>query len=127
MIHGLARYRPHVGVYTASGDGELRSVRKCKKQDLSFDEETLLKESLVRSLYWKMDKYRMNCDEDYIRYLEGSLRKRERECERARKERDNYKWLINRFQSICRRVYGKRIDVQEFVEKENEMKEQVQR
>lgn len=52
----------HVGIIVGSpgrkSERHLESARKSKKCEISPGIETMLKESMVRSMYWKMEKYK---------------------------------------------------------------------
>lgn len=44
------------------GTYSFTSVKKAVKQDISQEQLSILKTSIIRSMYWKMEKYRMQAD-----------------------------------------------------------------
>lgn len=64
--------------------------KRAKKQNVDSQMEILLKESLVRSLYWRMDKYRAESDPD-------KEKRRKEKMKELQKERDNYYHLYTVF------------------------------
>lgn len=74
----IDRYVPkEVGVIT--GGGCLSSVKKCQKCDISLEQEMLCKESLIRSIYWKMIKYKDAADMKTVADIKKRLRESEKE------------------------------------------------
>lgn len=76
----------HIGIIV----GEyLESVRKAKKCDMSTETEIMLKESMIRSMFWKMDKYKDAQSLDKQKKLQAKIRQLEKEknnaVDRARK------------------------------------------
>lgn len=66
----------HIGIIV----GEyLESVRKAKKCDISTETEIMLKESMIRSMFWKMDKYKDAQSLDKQKKLQAKIRQLEKE------------------------------------------------
>lgn len=88
---------PHVGIIVGSPFGEkeryLESTRKAKKSNVSPEIETMLKESMVRSMYWKIDKYKNANNLEKQKVLMSNLRK-------AEQERDKYYEIAMRYERI---------------------------
>lgn len=61
----------------------LEVVKKSFKRDLDLTEEIMIKESMIRSMYWKMEKYKDSQCLDKQKLLKSKLYK-------AEKERDKY-------------------------------------
>lgn len=87
------------------GTYSFSSVRKAAKQDISQEQLSILKTSIIRSMYWKMEKYRMQADGT-------ALQKERKETSRYRrmyKESDTEKkQLLNsiyQMQQILRERY----------------------
>lgn len=70
----------HVGIIAGTG---LESQRKAKKCIIDKDTELMLKESMVRSMYWKVDKYKNANNLEKQKQLMSKISNAER-------ERDNY-------------------------------------
>lgn len=68
----------HVGIYISDKIYGKVSVRNATKQDISKEQIEMLKSSLIRSLYYKYDKYKTKYEEfdnkDIIEDLEKKLR-----------------------------------------------------
>jgi len=62
----------------------LESVRRAKKKEISKEDEIMLKESMIRSIYYKMIKYKDSSDPLKQKELNAKLRKTERERESYR-------------------------------------------
>jgi len=91
-------------------------VKNPKKQELSPEQEVMLKESMVRSMSYKMQKLRDAADIDSISKLQGELRKSEKERTQWMEEATNFRFLMGKIERILRLYYGKRdVDVQELV------------
>ena len=67
-------------------DSDLKSIRKPKLKGIRATTETMLKESLVRSMYHKMNKYRRSQDIGEYKKLETELKRAERERKQSHKE-----------------------------------------
>lgn len=70
----------HIGILGSS----LESYRKCKKQDISQEQSEMLKESMIRSMYYKMIKYYNASDLDEIKRLNSGIRKWKKDAENYR-------------------------------------------
>lgn len=87
-IFDWSQYIPdHVGIIVGSpgrnNERYLESARKAKRCEISQEIEMMLKESMVRSMYWKIDKYKNANNLDKQKELMEKIRK-------AEKERDSY-------------------------------------
>ena len=67
----------YIGILGSS----LESYRKCKKQDISQEQSGMLKESMIRSIYYKMVKYYNASDLDEIKRLNSDIRKLKKDIE----------------------------------------------
>jgi len=66
-------------------DNNLSSIRKPKLKGIHDKTATMLKESLVRSMYHKMNKYKRTQDIDEYKKLESKCRRLERERNKLKK------------------------------------------
>lgn len=62
-------------------DNNLSAIRRPKLKGIHDKTETMLKESLVRSMYHKMNKYKRTQDIDEYKKLESKVKRVERESE----------------------------------------------
>lgn len=70
----------HIGIIV----GEyLESKRKAKRCDISSETEIMLKESIIRSMFWKMQKYKDAQSLDKQKQLLSKIRRVERERDNA--------------------------------------------
>lgn len=87
--------------------------RAAKKKELSLETEIMMKESMIRSMSYKMKKYRESCDIEKMAELKRKLLQKEKENNRNSNEAVRYKDIINRVESVLRRFYGKDIVLEE--------------
>lgn len=110
----------HIGVvipcYNSWSDG-FEVVRKAKKQTLEKEQEMMLKESMIRSMSYKIQKYREACDVREISALKSKLRKAEKDCKAYGNESATLRFVFSRFERILRLYYGLEINIEEIVEK----------
>lgn len=100
-----------------SWSNSLVVTKKPKKQQLSMAQEQLLEQSLVRSMYYKIEKYRDANNLEVLSKLKSDLRKEEKENDRLRKENSEYFYSISRFERLLRLYYGLEIDLFDFINK----------
>lgn len=84
----------------------LESKRKAKRCDISSETEIMIKESMIRSMFWKMQKYKDAQSLDKQRQLQSKIRRLEREkdnaydralkAERIISDYETYKWYNER-------------------------------
>ena len=122
----LEKYIPeYVGVaipcLTSWSDG-VEIVRNAKKQDILNEQESMMKESMVRSMYYKMSKYRDASNVEHVSELSRNLKKCEENNKRYYKENEKLRLVIGKAERILRRYYDKDIDLQEICEKVSEGK-----
>jgi len=74
-----SQYLPEgVGLLSAG----LSSIVRPKKKDISIENSIMLKESMIRSMYWKMDKQRNADSLENLQRLEKRIRDMEKEMRR---------------------------------------------
>jgi len=93
----------HVGImkpYTDKRLGTTYSISVCrvKKQKIENESNIMLKESLVRSMYYKMQKYKDSSDVDRYNNLKKRAKEWENKYEAGRKERLRLHYLIKWFE-----------------------------
>ena len=111
---------PHVGLmlpYDAPWSKGFQTIITPKKQKLSLEEENMLKESMIRSMYYKMIKYRDAADMEKV----SALQKEYRACEKERKKYSNENatlyHAISRIERVLRKYYNLEVDLLDFVDK----------
>ncbi len=109
----------HVGVaipnpnrWSVSG---VSVVKQARRQNLTMEESSMLKESLVRSLYFKMDKYRETSDISTVSKLKSELRASEKDAKMWMNEATTHRFTLERLERALRLYYGQDIDFIELV------------
>lgn len=120
ICENLDEYIPeYVGVvvpYDASWSAGIQVMKNPKKQDISKEQETMLKESMIRSMYYKMNKYKESSDTSVISKLRSELRKSEKERKKYFDEATTNRFVLDRIERALRIYYGREMDLQELVE-----------
>lgn len=117
----LDAYIPgHIGVVVPCndswGDGiEIR--RNAKKQDIPQVQEVMLKESMVRSMSYKIQKYRESTDLSAMSKLKSELRKADKERKEYGNEASRLRFVLNRIERALRLYYGIEVNIEEIIEK----------
>lgn len=114
----LSEIPPHIGVIV--GDS-LESVRKCQRKNIPTEVETMLKESLVRSLYRKMEKYKDTKDIERYKRMEKRVRDAEKEIDRYRTMANEALRVINEYETYRSYNTGEDIDLRQQAKKEKEI------
>ena len=121
ICENLDDYIPdYVGVAVPCPDSwsdGVEIVRNPKKQTLSVEQEVLLKDSMIRSMSYKIQKYRDAANLEKMSKLQSELRKTEKESEGWMKEATGFRYLMGKIERILRLYYGKEnVNIQEIVE-----------
>ena len=109
-----------VGIISAKNyDGlvSFTSRRKAKKQSLNHETEVMLKDSMIRSLYWKMEKYRDSGDEQKLRELLNQKQKLEQELLKKSENIRKIERQEAEFQGLFRKVYGRKFEIEDEIER----------
>ena len=93
-------YRPYI-----------RSYRNAKKQFLTPEVGNMMKESIIRSMYYKMTKYRMDPDAEELLNTKSELQKYVRKYVDEARENSNNKLIIQSTEKMLRRYYGIEVDL----------------
>lgn len=87
-------------------DSDLKSIRKPKLKGIHDNTETMLKESLVRSMYHKMNKYRRFQDINEYKKLDSKVKRVERERNKFQKQYQDLTNDIWKYEQWMRRNKG---------------------
>lgn len=109
----------HVGVCipcSQSWSDGVEVRRRAKKQDISMEQEIMLKDSLIRSMSYKIQKLRDAADIEKVSNLKSNIRKLEKENVLYRNEKDKLRFVLRRFERILRIYYGKEVWLEDLIE-----------
>lgn len=113
---GLIQFGFNRSIYSKN----LRIVFNSKRQNISIEDNIMLKESLIRSMYYKMQKYKDSKSIEKQKELEAEIRKQ-------KKDRDHYfqQWreasqVINDYENYKYLNEGVDIDLREMAKAERE-------
>ena len=88
--------KEHIGIIV----GEyLESKRKAKRCEVSTETEIMLKESMIRSMFWKMQKYKDAQSIEKQKQLQSKIRNLERENENIRERALKSERIINEYET----------------------------
>lgn len=118
-----SRIPGHIGIivadfYEGTSRMELTSARKAKKMDIGHEMSEMLKESLVRSLYWKLDKNRSAKDVEKMSRLKKECRIAEEQKKKAFDEAERYHMMIRRYERAMKYNHGVDFDLEKESERE---------
>lgn len=99
---------------------ELQGVFNPKKQALSDDVNIMLKESMVRSLYYKMIKYMDSQSVEKMKELQKDARNWERTYQKEQKERIRLLRQIGTLERLKRKNEGAYISIDDLIDVEKE-------
>jgi hypothetical protein len=83
--------------YFVNNKAELASVLRAKKRELSNDDEIMIKESMIRSFYWKMKKYKDASDIDKVKRIQKESREWEKKYTREKRETSELQFAVQRY------------------------------
>ena len=96
----------HIGIIV----GEcLESRRKAKKCEISTETEIMLKESMIRSMFWKMQKYKDAQNIEKQKQLQSKISRLEREKESMRERALKAENIINDYETY--KWYNDDVDI----------------
>lgn len=107
----------HIGIIAGNA---LESVRKCQRQEIPPEHEIMLKESLIRSLYWKMEKYKDAQSIDKQKKLQAEIRKEAKDKEYYRDRALEAERVINDYERFKSYNTGKDIDLRQQAKREKQ-------
>lgn len=114
----LEAYVPeYVGVSVFCADGVIRNRQKPVRQDLTSGQQLMVKEGFIRSLWYKMWKYRDAADMEKVQGLKAEIREWERKYRKESEARDREYQEYRRYRHAIRK-YRKLTgtDIMEYVE-----------
>lgn len=117
-VKDFSEYIPDtVGIIVGTG---LESIRKAKKMNINPEIGLMLKESMVRSMYWKMDKYKDANSLEKQKQLNAKVRKAEKDKDAYYKRAVTAENLIYDYETYHEYNTGEEIDFPELVKREKE-------
>lgn len=84
----------------------IQVLRQSKKQELDPEVENMMKESMIRSMFYKMAKYRDAADVEAQLNTKRELAKAERDLNRYYRDLSRAKRIIDRTEKVLRHCYG---------------------
>lgn len=118
QISNWNEYIPkHIGIIVGEG---LKSRRKAQKCEVAADTEIMLKESMVRSMYYKMQKYKDAQSLDKQKRLQSQIRRLEREKDNAYDRALKAERIIYEYETYKSYNDGTDIDLSVMVKEEKE-------
>lgn len=121
ILSKLNEYIPeHVGVAipcNSSWSCGLQIKRAAAKQRIGIEQELTLKESMVRSMSYRINKYRDASDMQKYTEMKSSLKAKDKECELYRTKLNMLMWHIDTIESILRNYYDKDISLEKIGER----------
>lgn len=105
----------HIGIIVGNS---LESVRKCQRQDIPPEREIMLKESLVRSMYWKVSKYKDAKSIDKQKQLQKKMREAEKEKTQYMERAFEAERVINDYERYRGYNTGQEIDLRQQAKQE---------
>ena len=97
---------------------ELRSIKRCKFQEISAETKTMLKESLVRTLYYKLQKHKDAQSIEKQKKLQQIIRRQDNEIAQYKKRAQQAEKLISEFEHVNFRKTGEYLDLREMIKNE---------
>jgi hypothetical protein len=110
---------PKVGDYSYDYCN-LGSKRKAKKNDIDQETENMLKESMIRSMYWKMVGYKDAKSIEKTKKLEAEVREQKKKADKWEERAEKAERLIYDYENYIYANNGVDIDFKDIVEKEKE-------
>ena len=100
---------------SASWSCGIEIKRNAKKQKLSPGQEIMLKESLIRSMYYKKEKYKNASDIEKVKQIKADCKEWEKRYRQEYQERNQYLNMILRYELANRRLTRRKIDFESVV------------
>lgn len=117
QIDNFSNYIPkHIGVLIGTRSSGIKAV----KQEIPIEQEIMLKESLVRSIYFKLEKYRNAQNLDNVRKLRSKVNQLEKEKNGYRNRALDAEFVIDTYQEYKLENDGVAINLRELAESERD-------
>lgn len=94
---------PYVGILAGP---RLQVKRKAKKKDISEEQRNMLRDSLIRSLYWKMDQYTNASALEEHKALKKTLEEKEQELLEVQRNVERMTWTYEDYETWFRRNHN---------------------
>lgn len=118
QVSDWSEYIPkHIGIIVGES---LESRRKAQKCEVTTDTEIMLKESMVRSMYYKMQKYKDAQSLEKQKQLQSHIRRLERERENAYDRALKAERIISDYETYKYYNDGVDIDLEALAKEEKE-------
>lgn len=97
-----------IGILILKNEYKLQSKRKAIKQKISLEQELMLKESMVRSIYFKMIKYKDANNLEKQKELKNKISKLEKEKKEIISRAIHYEQIISDYETY--KCYNENLD-----------------
>ena len=88
---------------------------KAKKQILSSEMETMMKESMVRSMHYKIYKYKMETDPSQFKALQKQNKKVTKEYNTIYHQLNELYWIISKAENILKKCYDLDVNIEQCI------------
>ncbi|WP_324825096.1 hypothetical protein [Sinanaerobacter sp. ZZT-01] len=115
------KYKPnHVGLIRAyelryHGAWQMVTVFNPKRQEIDQETNNILKESIIRSMFYKMLKYKDSSDMDKANALKKEVIRANEERKKAEKQYVELRKNVKRYERAMRKIEGKRVYFEDVV------------
>ena len=91
---------PYVGILCGEN---LTAKRNAKEKKISDEQKSMLKGSLIRSVFWKMEEYKDADNQDVLKELRRNLSEKEEEFAAYKLETERRQWISEDYECYYRR------------------------
>jgi hypothetical protein len=117
QIDNFSKYIPsHIGVLIGTTSSGIKAI----KQEISTEQEIMLKESLVRSIYFKLEKHRNAQSLENIRKLQSKVKKIEKEKDSYYKRAIKAENIICTYEEYMFENNGIKVDLEQLAKDERD-------
>ena len=115
QVGDFSKYIPnHIGVLIGANSSGIKAI----KQKVPIEQEIMLKESLMRSIYFKLEKYRNAQSLDNIKKLHSKVNKLEKENNEYYKRAINAENIIDTYEDYMLKNNGIEINLEKIAKEE---------
>lgn len=111
----LDKYIPrYVGVVIPNSDSwsnGMKVVKRARKMAIPVEQEVMLKESMIRSMSYKIQKYRTLDSVEKQR----EMTRLKKQANAGVKEMERISYILSKFERILRKYYGYELDIEYFI------------
>ena len=94
---------PYVGILSGTS---LKVKRKAKKKEISEEQRAMLKDSLIRSVYWKMEQYNNAANPEEYKNLKKQLELKEQELLEVQRANERIVWTYEDYETWYRKNHN---------------------